>query len=176
MEEKDLALAAVAAAVGDVKVAKALLDLTAEGEFHEVELAQKLDMTQQDVRKILYALQSANLAHQLRTEELEDGGRRTYWRLNLANSKDFLRARLRKVRSLLLGRRSLEEYSQFYVCANNPSHYRVSSDEVLPQLMNGGDVTCPKCGASLEPEDKATMLAKIDELVRTIDHLLEDLG
>ncbi|RLG47119.1 MAG: hypothetical protein DRN92_03830, partial [Thermoproteota archaeon] len=69
MEERDLALAAVAAAVGDIEVAKSLLELASVEEFYEVELAQKLDMTQQEVRRILYALQDANLAHQLRTEE-----------------------------------------------------------------------------------------------------------
>jgi len=176
MEERDLALAAVAAAVGDVEVARSLLEFASAEEFYEVELAQRLDMTQQEVRKILYALQDANLAHQLRTEELEEGGRRVYWRLNLANSRDFLRSRLRRVRELLLGRRRLEEFSEFYVCANDPSHHRVRSDEILPMLMDGGEVTCPVCGASLEPEDREAMLSKIDGLVEAIDEVLRLLG
>ncbi|MEM0269015.1 MAG: hypothetical protein QXI51_06645, partial [Candidatus Korarchaeum sp.] len=60
------------------------------------------------------------------------------------------------------------------VCAADPSHARLSFDDVI-RSMEGGSSTCPVCGAMLEPVNREEVISLIDSMVKLIDEAISAL-
>ena len=165
---------AVAAALGDPELADSIMAEMGEEEIDEAELAKKMDIGLEEVRKLLYRLHEANLAHQTRVKELEERERMVFWRLNPEGARDFLLFRFRRIRALLERRKAIEESTEFYSCAADPTHCRIPFDEILGELM-GGSPTCPVCGALLEPSSGEELAEKIGRLIDLMNEVISFL-
>ena len=172
MKKHDLLLVALTIALGDPEIAEALLKAFSKGEVETMELIELLDMSPADVRRILYRLHDLNLAFQI-VRKGEEGERLVFWVLNEKIAPSFVERRLKRTKKVLEEEVKIEEGGEYYVCAADPSHIKISFEEAAFGSENG--FLCPVCGASLIPVDREKAIEKIKEAIRLIDALLKEM-
>ncbi|HDI73986.1 MAG TPA: hypothetical protein ENF57_03140, partial [Candidatus Korarchaeota archaeon] len=166
-----LALAVVAR---DLSLAKKMVHFASDSVLEEGEMQEKLKLPPTELRQLLYRMQDSNLVIQLGTKEDEAGNRLTYWRINKDLAKSFLIRRFEETVELLRRRKEEEFSGEYYICAADPTHVRLSFDEVISKMDESG-LVCPVCGAMLEPVDKERIIEEIDGMVKTLEKALEIL-
>jgi len=172
MVKQDLLLAALTIALGDPEMAEALLKAFSKGEVETMELTELLEMNPADVRRMLYRLHDLNLAFQI-VRKGEEGERLVFWRLNDKIAPSFVERRLKRTRKILEDEIRVEEGGEYYVCAADPSHIKISFEEAAFGSESG--FLCPVCGASLVPVDREKAVEKIKEAIKLIDRLLKEI-
>ena len=166
-----LALAVVAR---DLSLAKKMVHFASDSVLEEGEMQEKLKLPPTELRQLLYRMQDSNLVIQLGTKEDDAGNRLTYWRINKDLAKSFLIRRFEETVELLRRRKEEESSGEYYICAADPTHVRLSFDEVISKMDESG-LVCPVCGAMLEPVDKERIIEEIDGMVKTLEKALEIL-
>ncbi len=174
MDEEDLVVLALAVVTHDLSIAKKMLHFSEDGILEEGDMMEKLRLAPTELRQLLYKMQDANLAVQLGTKEDEEGNRLTYWRINKDLARSFLLRKLREARDYLLKRMEEEELGEYYVCAADPSHIRLSFDEVISKMGESG-LVCPICGAMLEPVDRERVVTELKEMLEVLNKALRSL-
>lgn len=174
MNEDDITVLALAVIARDLSLARKMVRSSKNGVIEEGEMQERLKLLPSDLRQLLYRMQDSNLVVQLGTKEDDAGNRLTYWRINKDVAKSFLIKKLREVKEMLIKRKEEEFSGEYYVCAADPTHIRLSFDEVISQ-MDKGDLICPVCGAMLEPVDREKILKDVDEMLSLLDSALEVL-
>ncbi len=172
MKKHDLLLVALTIALGDPEIAEALIKAFSKGEVETTELIELLEMNPADVRRILYRLHDLNLAFQI-VRKGKEGERLVFWVLNEKIAPSFVEKRLERTKKILEEEIRVEEGGEYYVCAADPSHIKISFEEVA--FRSETDFLCPVCGASLVPLDREKALEKIKEAIRLIDGLLKEI-
>ncbi len=174
MSEEDLIVLALAVVARDLSLARKMVNFAKEGILEEGEMQEKLKLPPTELRQLLYRMQDSNLVVQLGTKEDEAGNRLTYWRINSDLAKSFLLRKFKEVREMLIRRKEEESSGEYYVCAADPTHIRLSFDEVISR-MNESGLVCPVCGAMLEPVDRDKIMEEIEEMLDVLDKALKVL-
>lgn len=130
-------------------------------ELVDEELASKLGMNVNDVRKALYELQSLGVVSYKRVREETEGKFIYYWRADVDHINQLLLQRKKAVLRKLEDRLRMEEGTSFYMCPVDG--FRMSFDEALEN-----DFRCPKCGSGLEYVDNSVIKDKLRKLINKL--------
>ncbi len=119
-----------------VSVLKLLLD---EGvEMTDDEIANKLNMKVNDVRKRLYSLSEQGFVVSRRTREKEKGWYIYFWKPNLDHINEILIERKRQILNKLQSRLEYESSNTFYICSRDMNRY--SFEEAFEMNLSVLDV------------------------------------
>lgn len=173
MNQRELLEAAIAVVLGDLEMANDLVKIFKGTEIDIRELTEKLDVSPSDARKMMYLLQDANLAFQIVRRDEITGMRYVVWRLHEDVAPSFLKRRLGTVKKVLQERKVVEEGGEYYICAADPSHIKLSFDEAA--FRTESSFLCSVCGASLIPVDREKAIEKLDKGMDLIDRFMKEL-
>jgi transcription factor E len=174
MRDEDLVILALAVISRDLELVRRIVELANNGVIEEGELQETLKLSVTNLRVMLYQMQDFNLVIQLGAKEDGNGGYLSYWRINKDVAKSFLLRRLKYTKSELMKRKEEDLSGEYYVCAADPSHARLSFDEMI-RSMGEGSPTCPVCGAMMEPVNKEEVVKLVDSMIELIDRAIETL-
>lgn len=174
MVNEELIVLALAVITKDLELARRIVEIARDGVVEEGEMQEALKLSVTNLRVMLYQMQDSNLVVQLGAKEDGNGNYMSFWRINKDIARSFLIRKLRKTKSELIRRREEDLSGEYYVCAADPSHARLSFDDVI-RSMEGGSSTCPVCGAMLEPVNREEVISLIDSMVKLIDEAISAL-
>ncbi len=127
-----------------------------DGEVTDEELAQRLDMELNDVRRALFILYENDLASYRRVRD-EDSGWLTYlWTFEYETIPENLETEMQRLHEALRERRDYEAEHEFYLC--DICSLRFEFEEAMEFGFQ-----CPECGSSLESMDNDRLIAAIDD-------------
>lgn len=147
--------------VGDdaVKLVNLLKNKTNVSEF---KLAEKLKLTVNHARNILYRLQEYNLVTSVRRKDKKKGWYIYYWTFNVSHAKMMLSSLKKKKLDDLRGKLTAESLDSFFLC---PKDYtRLKVDYAIEH-----DFKCPECGTLLKQQDNDQYLAKIKKEIEALE-------
>lgn len=130
-------------------------------EATDEEIAEKLGVRINVVRRVLYRLYENRLATYKRTRDKSTGWYVYYWKLNLENAPKILNAIEKDYIQHLRKTLEYEESNMFFSCANSCNRYAFTEAEKL-------DFRCPECDEPLEYYDNS-------ELMNTLRMQIEEL-
>jgi transcription initiation factor TFIIE subunit alpha len=150
--------------VGDDAV-KLVAHLRNKTNVSEFKLAEKLKLTVNHVRNILYRLQEHNLVTSVRKKDKKKGWYIYYWTFNLHQAKVMLSFTRKKKLDDLKSKLTHETLDSFFSCPKDSTRLKV--DYAMEH-----DFKCPECGTLLKQQDNEDYLTKIK---KEIDELEEEL-
>jgi len=137
-------------------------------EMTEDEIAEKLGMNKNTVRKVLYKLHDLNILVYRRMKEESTNWNTYYWKINWEGLSAALLSRKREVLEKLKLRLSHEKSNRvIYRCQKCGREY--SFDEAL-----ANDFMCPICGVPLDYVDRSKEIALLEDYVRKLEEELAD--
>lgn len=132
----------------------------------EFKIADKLKITVNQVRNILYRLQEKGLVNFTRKKDKKKGWYIYYWGFNDKNAGHLILNLKKKKLNELRERLGKEKDSYFFVCNSGCIRYRF--EEALEHQFK-----CPECGQILVQEDN---IKKMEQVKREIMHLESELA
>jgi len=139
--------------------------LKEEEEVTDEELARKIGIKLNAVRKILYKLYELRLASYRRIRDKNTGWFIYFWKLNKNGIYHLVKKRKELVLKKLEERLEYEKNNMFYYCENDGA--ALTFEEAMEHSFK-----CPKCGNALQFRDNSEIInvlqAKIEELKRDI--------
>ncbi len=133
----------------------------------EVKLAEKLRLTINQIRSLLYSLGNHGLVTNIRKKDRKKGWYVYYWNFEEGNAfKLKYELNLRRLEELK-NQLKIEEKVNYYVCPDECA--RVASDDALEC-----DFKCPECGKLLVQESNIPNIIKIKEDIKKIQNELAE--
>ena len=137
-----------------------------DGEVTDEELAERLDLELNDVRRALFILYENDLATYRRVRD-EDSGWLTYlWTFEYENIPGNLMEEMERLLEALEERREYELENEFYLCEVCSIRFEFG------EAMDLG-FECPECGSPVEAMENAHLVDSMDE---RIEELQDELG
>jgi len=133
----------------------------------EFELAEKLNITVNQVRNMLYRLQKANLVTFTRKKDKKKGWYIYYWTLDMDNIRDAIFMQLKNRLAEFKERLKKESESKFFVCPNKCS--RLSMEEALEV-----DFKCQECGQLLVEQDNRRTIENIKQRIAEMEQEIKE--
>ena len=137
-------------------------------EVTDEEIAERLNVRVNLIRKILYKLYENGLARYRRVRDPETGWFIFYWTLNLKGIYDLLYKRLELVLKNLRERLEFENNHMFYRCENHC--VILPFEDALEYSFH-----CPKCGGILEFYDNTKLKEALKEAIKKVEENLKKL-
>jgi transcription initiation factor TFIIE subunit alpha len=138
-----------------------IASLIEKKEATDEEIAEKLEVRINVVRRVLYRLYENRLATYKRTRDKNTGWYVYYWKLNLENAPKILNSIEKDYIQHLKETLEYEENNMFFSCANSCNRYTFSEAEKL-------EFRCPDCSETLEYHNNSglikTLKLQIEEL------------
>jgi len=132
-----------------------------DGEVTDEELAERLGLELNDVRRALFILYENDLATYRRVRD-EDSGWLTYlWTFEYDNIPENLMDEMERLLKALEDRREYERDNEFYLCEVDSIRFEFG------EAMDFG-FECPECGSPLESMENENMLESIDERINSL--------
>jgi len=151
------------------KDAVKLLNLMKEYEnISEFKLAEDLKITINQVRNLLYKLNSFNLNYSTRKKDRDKGLYIYYWTFNFKHARDMLVVRKKQELENLQIELKKENEQRFYICKNNCT--RVELEEAMEL-----EFKCQECGTLLHQEDSTKKIGEISHKIDILNQELEEL-
>ncbi|MFQ5998903.1 MAG: transcription factor [Candidatus Bathyarchaeia archaeon] len=164
MVEDDFLLTAVSKI--DKEAVKIVKELTDRGKATEDELARATGLKINEIRKILFKLNSFSLAFSDTVQDKKTGWMIFYWRIQSDQIEGVIRTQKKRILEKLKARQENEKSHDFYWCRNDNCARRAFED-AMETLFK-----CPTCGKRLDHFDNAKVL----EIVGTrVDMLKKEL-
>lgn len=157
--------------VNDVgwKDAVRLLNLLKEqNNVSEFKLAEDLKMSINQIRNLLYKLNSYNLVYSNRKKDREKGWYIYYWTFNFTHARDLLISRKEQEVRELKEELKKESEHRFFVCPNDG--IRMELEEALES-----NYKCHECGSILKQEDSTKRINELGTRINKLNHDLEEL-
>src|SRR3989344_5464009 len=146
-----------------------LLHLLKEREnISEFILAEDLKININQVRNLLYKLNSFNLVYSNRKKDKEKGLYIYYWTFNFKHARDLLIMRKKRELGHLQEELSKENDQRYYICKNDGTRFE------FEEAMEIG-FKCPECGSLLHQEDATKKIGEINHRISTLNQELEVL-
>ncbi len=165
---------ALTMAIGDKRLAEKILEIMNFEEVEEGDLIEAMRMKPSELRRILYIMQEENLAIRTKIDiDREEGIRKVYWKLNGKEFSKYVAKRLREAIDDLSRYLQKQNGTEFYVCASDPSHRRITLDEMMKIISSEKGAVCDVCGAMLVPVDKERVKRTVDGYIRILKEALE---
>jgi transcription initiation factor TFIIE subunit alpha len=137
-----------------------------DGEVTDEELAERLGLELNDVRRALFILYENDLATYRRVRD-EDSGWLTYlWTFDYDNVPPNLREEMERLLEALVERRQYELENEFYLCEVCSIRFEFA------EAMDLG-FECPECGSPVEAMENTHLVDAMDE---RIENLRAELG
>ncbi|WP_232688340.1 transcription factor [Halobacterium zhouii] len=137
-----------------------------DGEVTDEELAERLDLELNDVRRALFILYENDLATYRRVRD-EDSGWLTYlWTFDYDNIPENLHEEMDRLLDALEDRREYELENEFYLCEVCSIRFEFG------EAMDLG-FECPECGSPVEAMENTDL---VDAMEERIGNLRSDLG
>ena len=131
----------------------------------EFKMAEKLDITVNKVRNLLYKMDEYNLVSSIRKKDKKKGWYIYYWTFNKRRAKDLLintnRRKINYLRGKLVDGRS----NYYYLCSNGCM--RADVEETMENHFK-----CPECGNLMIEEKSNLDEKKIAEEIQTLEFQL----
>ncbi|MDP2909237.1 MAG: hypothetical protein Q8N77_05510, partial [Nanoarchaeota archaeon] len=128
----------------------------------EFKLAEKLRLTVNTIRNMLYRLQAHNLVTSIRKKDKKKGWYIYYWTFNMPQAKSMVRIVKQKKLTLLKERLNLETQETFYICPQNCVRFK------MEHAMDY-DFKCPECGVVLQEEDNKGFIEKLNASIANLE-------
>jgi transcription initiation factor TFIIE subunit alpha len=140
-----------------------LVDLLKDQEnISEFKLAEKLRLTVNNVRNMLYRLQAHNLVTSTRKKDKKKGWYIYYWTFNISQAKSLIRVvKTRKLEHLKDRLRS-EIQESFYICPQKCVRFKMEN-------AMDYDFKCPECGNLLQEENNMDFILKIKNTIMELE-------
>ncbi|MDP2906894.1 MAG: hypothetical protein Q8O03_03050 [Nanoarchaeota archaeon] len=140
-----------------------LVDLLKDQEnISEFKLAEKLRLTVNTVRNMLYRLQAHNLVTSTRKKDKKKGWYIYYWTFNIPQAKSLIRVvKTRKLEHLKDRLRS-EIQESFYICPQKCVRFKMEN-------AMDYDFKCPECGNLLQEENNMDFILKIKNTITELE-------
>ncbi|MEE6209850.1 transcription factor [Salarchaeum sp. III] len=133
-----------------------------DGEVTDEELAERLGLELNDVRRALFILYENDLATYRRVRD-EDSGWLTYlWTFEYDNIPENLAEEMERLLEALRERREYELENEFYLCEVDSIRFEFG------EAMDFG-FECPECGSPLESMENTDMLSSIDDRINALE-------
>jgi transcription initiation factor TFIIE subunit alpha len=132
-----------------------------DGEVTDEELAERLDMELNNVRRALFILYENDLASYRRLRD-EDSGWLTYlWTFKYENIPENLEDELERLHDALEERREYERTNEFYLC--DGCSIRFEFDEAMDWGFE-----CPDCGSQISTMENEHLIEAIDDRLASL--------
>ncbi|GGL59603.1 transcription factor [Halocalculus aciditolerans] len=136
-----------------------------DGEVTDEELAERLDLELNDVRRALFILYENDLASYRRVRD-EDSGWLTYlWTFEYDNIPDNLVDEMERLLGALRERRDYELDNEFYLCQVCSIRFEFA------EAMDLG-FECPECGSQVEAMENRDLVGAMDERIENLEREL----
>lgn len=144
---------------------KLLKELLYRENVSEIELSEKLKISVNEVRSVIYKLHAYNLVNSTRKKDKEKGWYIYYWSFNFHHARDLLNIKKKKRFGKL--KKALEEQNErnIYECKNNC--IKVDLNEAM-----GYNFRCPDCEQLLIHKDNSK---NIDFIKKELEGIKEEL-
>ncbi|BBG24443.1 transcription factor [Sulfuracidifex tepidarius] len=162
VDSEDLFIDLAESLLGDDVVSVLRLLLEEGVEMTDDEIASKLNMKVNDVRKRLYSLSEQGFVVSRRTREKEKGWYIYFWKPNLDHINEILMERKRQILNKLQSRLEYESSNTFYICSRDMNRY--SFEEAFEN-----EFKCPRCGTPLEYYDSDKVKQFLSEKIKAIE-------
>jgi transcription initiation factor TFIIE subunit alpha len=140
-----------------IVVAKALF----ERELTDENLAKRLGISINLVRRILYDLYDNRVVSYRRTRDEDSGWYIYHWRLNPERAIDHLREDRRTLLHKLEEKLERERNTMYFACN--------AGDPKVPfEVAVESDFKCPQCGGRLKPYDNTSVIVSLERRVQTL--------
>ncbi len=132
----------------------------------ELKIAEKMRLTVNQVRSLLYSLSAQGLVFNIKRKDKKKGWYFYFWNLNEKNAFNLKQAvNIRKLTELK-SQLKLEEKINYFVCPDEC--VRVSSEDALEN-----DFKCPDCGKLMVQESNIPRIVKLKEQIKNIEEALK---
>lgn len=132
----------------------------------ELKIAEKMRLTVNQVRSLLYSLSAQGLVFNIKRKDKKKGWYFYFWNLNEKNAFNLKQAvNIRKLTELK-SQLKLEEKINYFVCPDECA--RVSSEDALEN-----DFKCPDCGKLMVQESNIPRIVKLKEQIKNIEEALK---
>ena len=132
----------------------------------EFKIAEKLNITINEVRNILYRLNEKDLVSYTRKKDNKKGWYIYFWTFNTNKARNLLVDNKKQRISRLLVTMNQEQNTAFFKCPSNC--IRLSNEQALES-----EFKCPECSKLLEQEDR---VKRIESIKNEIKRLEEDIN
>ncbi|MEK6932498.1 MAG: hypothetical protein AABW56_01745 [Nanoarchaeota archaeon] len=147
-----------------------LLNLLKEKEnISEFDIAEDLKMSINQIRNLLYKLNSYNLVYSNRKKDREKGWYIYYWTFNFKHARDLLISRKQAEILRLKDELEKERQHRYFVCANDNIRYEL--EEALEL-----EYKCSECGSILKQEDSTKRINEIESRINKLQYDLSELN
>lgn len=133
-----------------------------EDNISEFKLAEKLRLTVNTVRNMLYRLQEHNLVTSTRKKDKKKGWYIYYWTFNAPQAKSLLTIVKRRKLDQLKERLKTEIQETFYVCPEKCIRFKM--DNAMEYNFK-----CPECGNVLQEENNLDFIQKLKSTITEIE-------
>jgi len=158
------AIAEIAGKEG-VMVYKVLKDKENVNEFT---IAEKLKLTINQIRNIIYKFEQYNLITSTRKKDRKKGWYIYFFTLNNKQISEIVSQLKKNKISILKKQLDRESSHEFYSCPNKCMRLTIEN-AMEHQFM------CSECGSLLEPEDKEKNVSKVKKAIKDVEYELEKI-
>ncbi len=133
---------------------------------NELKLAEKMKLTVNQIRSLLYSLSAHGLVFNIKRKDKKKGWYIYFWNLNEKNAFNLKQAVNMRKLTELKSQLKLEEKINYFVCPDECA--RVSSEDALEN-----DFKCPDCGKLMVQESNIPRIVKLKEQIKNIEEELK---
>ena len=145
-----------------------LKQLDHKKDVSEFKLADKLKMSINSLRNLIYKLDNYNLVSSKRKKDKRKGWYIYYWTLNSNKAKEIVisikEKKLKKLREDL----NKESNNVYFSCQNNDARMDIS--EAMEHQYK-----CPECGQLMQQEDASKIIKSFKKNILKLEEEIEDL-
>ncbi len=141
--------------------------LLGKANISEFKIAERLNITVNQVRSMLYRLQEYNLVDFMRKKDKRKGWYIYYWTLNKKNTFGLLKEYKRKQLEDLKNRLQREEVGGFFVCP--VGCMRLKMDQAMEF-----DFKCQECGTLLKDQNNSRTVENIKRMIKELEIELDE--
>jgi len=128
----------------------------------EFKIAEKMSISVNEVRNMLYRLSNYNLVSFTRRKDKKKGWYIYYWTFEEARAKEIfdrlLNLKIEKLHKMLVD----EQQEQYYHCKEDKLRFNATEAMEI-------DFKCPECGQVLEQEDNVKRIEKVKERLQDLE-------
>ncbi|MBD3227430.1 MAG: transcription factor [Candidatus Lokiarchaeota archaeon] len=152
---------------GDIIVMDIVKELEMENELTDEEIAARLGIRLNDIRRILYKLYETRLADCRRIRDKKTGWYVFYWHLCPDKISSAIIKKKRTVLDILKKRLEFEKSHIFFHC-KNPECERIIWEDAMESSFR-----CPKCDQQLKNVDNKILIEFLEDQIEKIEESLE---
>src|SRR3989344_3770364 len=151
------------------KAAPLILLIKEKGTLGEFKLAEKLKLTVNQVRSILYDLSSHSLVTFTRKKDKKKGWYNYFWSLNERRALELILSMKRQSLEILKKRLDIESHETFYKCPSGC--IRMTLENAMESQFK-----CPECGSVLEEQKHIVNIESTNKQIKKLEDEIGELG